>query len=124
MVITYHGGACFKISHGDLTLATNPPAKESAFNVSKFGADIVLVSLPHPDFNGVETASIGDKKPFAIVGPGEYDVKDVSVRGFGSGAVYGGKKMVNTIYSISFEIVSDFKKFSSLTADIETFLSP
>lgn len=103
MVITYHGGACFKVSQGDLTLAINPPAKDSPIKVSKFGADIAFVSFPHEDFNGVDTASLGDKAPFAISGPGEYDVKGVSVRGFGAPATYDGKKSQNTIYSVALE---------------------
>lgn len=111
MVITYHGGGCFKISQGDLTLAFNPPSKDSDVKVSKFGADIVLSSLDHPDFNGIDTASIAGKEPFAITGPGEYEVKGVAVRGFGSESGYGlstelkasGKKGINTIYSVRLE---------------------
>jgi len=103
MVITYHNGECIKVSQGDLTLAFNPPAKESPLKVAKFGADIVLVSFPHPDFNGVDTASLGDKNPFVISGPGEYDVKGVAVRGFGSMGTYGGKTSINTIYTVSLE---------------------
>ncbi|MDE2213371.1 MAG: MBL fold metallo-hydrolase [Patescibacteria group bacterium] len=103
MVITYHGGECFKISQGDLTLAFNPPSKDSAIKVSKFGADIVLSSLDNEDFNGIETASIGDKRPFPIMGPGEYEIKGISVRGFKSDTQYGKKKGVNTIYSLSLD---------------------
>ena len=103
MVITYHGGECFKISKGDLTLAFNPPSKDSSLKVSKFGADIVLISLDNPDFNGVDTASIGDKKPFAITGPGEYEVKGVTIRGFGSDSKYADTKSINTIYSVVVE---------------------
>lgn len=103
MVITYHGGQCFKVSHGDLTLAFNPPGKDSAHKGVKFGSDITLVSLNHPDFNGVENTSFGDREPFVIEGPGEYEVKGVAVRGFSSPAEYDKKKSVNTIYSVSLE---------------------
>ena len=103
MVITYHNGECVKISQGDLTLVFNPPAKESAIKVAKFGADIALVSFAHEDFNGIDTASNGDKKPFVIAGPGEYDVKGVTVRGFGSPATYDNEKSVNTIYEVLLE---------------------
>lgn len=106
MIITYHGGECFKVSQGDLLLACNPPSKDSALKVSKFGADIVLVSLDHPDFNGVDTAALGDKRPFAIKGPGEYDVKGVAVRGFASSSQYNKTKSVNTIYSLTLEGVN------------------
>ncbi|HEX8993857.1 MAG TPA: MBL fold metallo-hydrolase [Candidatus Paceibacterota bacterium] len=100
MIITYHGGECFKVSQGDLTLAFNPPSKESKLKVSKFGSDIALVSLNNPDFNGVDTASLGDKVPFAILGPGEYDVKGVTVRGYQSVSEYDKKQPINTIYSV------------------------
>jgi len=103
MVITYHGGECFKVSQGDLTVAFNPPSKDSDIKVSKFGADIVLSTLDVPDFNGIETASLGDKKPFTIVGPGEYEVKGVAVRGFVSDTKYGGTAGLNIIYSVSLE---------------------
>jgi L-ascorbate metabolism protein UlaG (beta-lactamase superfamily) len=103
MVITYMGGECFKVSQGDLTLAVNPPSKDSSIKSSKFGSDIVLSSLDHEDMNGVENASFGDREPFVIKGPGEYEVKGVAVRGFGSESQYGGEKTINTIYSVSLE---------------------
>ena len=52
----------------------------------------------------IENASFGDREPFAIVGPGEYEVnKGVAVRGFASESTYGGEKHINTIYSIALE---------------------
>lgn len=103
MVITYLGGECFKITQGDLTLSLNPPSKDSSLKSSKFGSDIVLVSLNHEDFNGVEQMSFGEKAPFVISGPGEYEVKGVAVRGFASESEYGGDKNINTIYSVLIE---------------------
>ena len=103
MVITYMGGECFKVTQGELTIALNPPSKDSGLKVSKFGSDIVLSSLNHEDMNGVENASFGEREPFAIVGPGEYEVGGVAVRGFHSESNYGGNKGVNTIYSILLE---------------------
>ena len=103
MVISYLGGECFKISQGDLTLAFNPPSKDSSLKAPKFGADIALVSLDHEDFNGIENAAFGEREPFVIAGPGEYEVKGVAVRGFGSETTYGGQKGINTIYSVSLE---------------------
>jgi hypothetical protein len=103
MVVSYLGGQCFKISQGDLTLAFNPPSKDSALRASKFGSDIVFVSLDHEDLNGVENASFGERAPFVISGPGEYEVKGVAVRGFASESNFGGEKGINTIYSVSLE---------------------
>ncbi len=103
MVISYLGGECFKVSFGDLTLALNPLGKGSKLGSAKFGADLALVSLDHEDFNGVENAAFGERQPFVIQGPGEYEVKSVAVRGFGAPTTYDGKKTINTIYSIQLE---------------------
>lgn len=103
MVISYLGGECFKVSRGDLTLAFNPPGKGSSLASAKFGADIALVSLNHHDFNGLDNASFGEREPFAIEGPGEYEVKGVEVRGWGAKATYDGADTISTIYSVGLE---------------------
>ncbi|MBU6321511.1 MAG: MBL fold metallo-hydrolase [Patescibacteria group bacterium] len=107
MVITHHGGQCFKVTLGDLTLAFDPIAKGGTLPAVRFGADIALVSRNHPDLNGVEEASFGDKQPFAITGPGEYELKGVTVRGFLSKSQYGLAKeqeeAINTIYAVELE---------------------
>jgi hypothetical protein len=74
MIITYYGSEFFKVQFGDTTLAFNPISKDSKLKPSRFGADIVLTSARHADFNGIEQVSHGDKKPFVIDGPGEYVV--------------------------------------------------
>ncbi len=101
MVITYHGMDFFRVQFADLVIAINPISKQSKLPTSRFGADIALISLNHPDLNGVEQVSFGDKKPFLIEGPGEYEVKDVFIKGFASGKNMDG--MVNTIYKITLE---------------------
>jgi len=91
------------VSRGDLTISYNPPGKESKLASAKFGADIALISLDHEDFNGIENASYGERAPFVISGPGEYEIKGVTVRGFGAETEYGGKKSINTIYNVALE---------------------
>ncbi len=103
MVITYLGGECFKMQFGDMVIAFNPPAKDSALKSPRFGADIGLVSLNHPDFNGAEQLEFGEKKPFIVSGPGEYEVKGVFIKGFKSKSQYGGKDKLNTIYTLGFD---------------------
>lgn len=103
MVISYHGGECFKISFGDTTLALNPISKDSKLKKIRFGADIALISLNDDDFNGVDQVAHGDKSPFAIVGPGEYEARKVFIRGIPSVSHYGGTERINTIYIISLE---------------------
>lgn len=103
MVISYFGGECFKVTQGELTLAFNLPSKESKQKSVKFGSDVLFISQNHQDFSGVENASFGEREPFVISGPGEYEVKDVAVRGFGAETTHGGKNGVVTIYSIILE---------------------
>ncbi len=104
MVITYHGGQCFKVSSGSTTLAFNPISKSSKrFAPIKFGVDTVCISLNHPDFNGVEQVTYGEKVPFVISGPGEYEVGEITVRGFGVETTYDGQMRYNTIYQVVLE---------------------
>lgn len=103
MVITYHGGQCFKVSFGDTTLAFDPISKKSKLTPAKFGADVAFVSMRHPDFNGVEQVAYGNKEPFVVDGPGEYEIGDVTARGWGIESVYDGQKHYNTIYQVQME---------------------
>ena len=103
MIITYLGGEFIKVQFGDTILAFNPVSKDSKLKTSKFGADIVLSSLNHPDMNGVDMVGFGDKKPFVITGPGEYEVKDVFIKGLPSESNYDKEKRINTIYTVTLE---------------------
>lgn len=103
MVITYHGGQCFRVSFGDTTLAFDPISKKSKLNPVKFGANIAFVSLRHPDFCGTEEVQYGSKELFVVDGPGEYEIGDVTARGFGVETTYDGKKRYNTIYQVQLE---------------------
>lgn len=103
MIITYLGVEFFKVQFGDTTIAFNPISKDSKFKPTRFFADIALVSINNPDMNGTENLSYNGKDPFVISGPGEYEVKDVFVKGFASKSMYGGKERINTIYSVTLE---------------------
>ncbi|MFA6797257.1 MAG: MBL fold metallo-hydrolase [Candidatus Paceibacterota bacterium] len=103
MIITYQGVEFFKVQFGDTTIAFNPISKESKFKNTRFFADIAFVSLNHKDMNGVENLSYNGKEPFVISGPGEYEVKDVFIKGFASKSMYDGKERVNTVYSVTLE---------------------
>ncbi len=103
MVITYHGGQCFKITFGGMVLTYNPISKKSKLDPVKFGTDVALVSLWHPDFNGVDQVTHGAKKPFVIDGPGEYEVGEVMVSAFGVETIYEKKTYQNTIYKVLME---------------------
>lgn len=103
MIITYHGGEAVKVSAGDTTLAFGPVSKESKLKSASFGSDVVFISANHPDMNGVAEASRGDKAPFAINGPGEYEVGSITAAGFATKTFYGGKELINTIYTVTMD---------------------
>ncbi len=103
MIITYHGVEQFKVQFGDVTLGFNPVSKDSTYKTSKFGADIGLITLNHPDMNGGDILVYGDRKPLIITGPGEYEIKNVFIRGFPAKSLYDGRDMINTIYRVTLE---------------------
>ncbi len=83
MIISYLGQDSFKISQGELSLVVNPK--------SKISADVTLFTT-----GAGETS---DKSGFVIEGPGEYEIKEIFIKGFLSEA----KDRYNTIYLIAFE---------------------
>ena len=92
-----------------------PVSKQSKnFKPTNFGADVAFVSLNNSDMNGVEEAGRGDKQPLSILGPGEYEVKDITATGHLSKSKYpstglgtsGGVEKINTIYSLHFDGLS------------------
>lgn len=103
MIITYLGIQFLKIQAGDITVAVNPVSKNSKFKTARFGADIVLESANHSDMNGAEMMEFGEKKPFVVNGPGEYEAQKVFVKGFPSVSYYGGKEIINTIYLVNID---------------------
>jgi len=130
MIITYLGKQFFKISQGNLVVAFNPISKESKFAslASKFGSDIALSTINHPDYNGFDNVSHGDNIPFEIMGPGDYEIKDIFIDGVMTDTVINGKKYINTIYSLSIEgislcflgAISDEKLSSAVLEQIES----
>jgi len=81
MVISFQGLESFKITQGELSISINPK--------SKVGSDIVLISTKAFMTEAREGS-------FVITGPGEYEVKDIGIKGFLS-------PNFNTIYTINFE---------------------
>jgi len=107
MVITHHGGQCFKVTFGDFTLVFDPIAKGATLPAVRFGSDIALISRNHADMNGSSEVGFGDKQPFVIQGPGEYEKDGVTIQGFLSKSQYalekGESEAMNTIYSVKLE---------------------
>lgn len=107
MIITYFGKQFFKMTQGELVLAFNPVNKSSKTGITAhFGADIALVTTNHPDYNGIEQLSHGERAPFVINGPGDYEIKEIFIKGVLSGALIDGKKYINTIYLFSVDDIN------------------
>ncbi len=107
MIITYFGREFFKIQYGATTIATNPISKDAKGGApTKFGADIALISTNHPDYNGAEQVAHGETVPFVIDGPGDYEVKEIFIKGIASESVIDGKKFINTIYTLTVDSMS------------------
>lgn len=117
MIITYHGAAMVKVSRGEWLAVFNPVGRSSEFKPSRFGADLALISFNDPAYNGVEEVTFGERKPFVIDGPGEYEVAGTFVRGFAS-AGPGGR--INTI----FDLALDGKRLVHLGALADSDLPP
>lgn len=104
MIVTYLGNQTFRIQVGDLVVACNPPAKTSEFKMNKFGANVVLQSIKHPDMGGGKDFSYGEKEPFVVSGPGEYESNGLFIKGVAGESKYdlptGTDKRINTIYSL------------------------
>jgi len=103
MIITYHGGQCFKVSFGETTLAFDPISKKSKLSPVKFGSDVAFISMRHPDFNGADQVAHGNREPFVVKGPGEYEIGEVTARGYGVETTYDKEKRINTIYQVVLE---------------------
>ena len=107
MIITYFGKQFFKIQQGEMVLAFNPVSKSSKTGITAhFGTDIALITTNHPDYNGAEQLSHGEREPFIVSGPGDYEVKEIFIKGVLSDALIATKKYINTIYSFSVDDIN------------------
>ncbi len=104
MILTHHDGLCVRAQAGETTLVFGPVSKGSkTFKPTNFGADVAFISLEHPDMNGTEESARGEKRPFVISGPGEYEVKDVTASGFQTKSLWGGEERLNTVYALRWD---------------------
>ena len=106
MIVTYYGKQFFKMQLGDTVIAINPISKDSKEKGARFGADVALISVNHPDYNGGEAVTYGEKEPLIISGPGEYEVKGIFIKGFPSESAIGGEKQINTIYTLNLDSIN------------------
>lgn len=104
MIITYHGKQFFKLQAGDTVIACNPISSSAGKEKpSKFGADAVLVTTNHPDFNGIENVTYGEKEPFIIDGPGSYEILGNFVQGLQTKTKIKKEDLINALYYFTFD---------------------
>ncbi len=123
MIITHYGRQHFKLQVGDLTVAVNPVSKDGKGKVSKYGADITLVTTNHPDYNGVEQTELGAKTPFAIRGAGEYEVQNIFIKGFNTETTLKENKKDKVFQNTSYVFVIDGIRVTFLGA-LSSMLKP
>jgi L-ascorbate metabolism protein UlaG (beta-lactamase superfamily) len=96
--VTWHGQSCFRLRGRSATAVTDPYPPSLGIKLPKLEADVVTVSHPHPGHSYVD--AVTTKDAFIVEGPGEYEVKGITVFGIrafhdsNEGADQGG----NTIY--------------------------
>jgi L-ascorbate metabolism protein UlaG (beta-lactamase superfamily) len=96
--VTWHGQSCFRLRGRNATAITDPYPPSLGIKLPKLEADVVTVSHPHPGHSYVD--AVTTKDAFIVEGPGEYEVKGITVFGIrafhdsNEGADQGG----NTIY--------------------------
>lgn len=108
MIVTYLGKQFFKIQQGNIILAFNPISKDSKkeFKGTRFGSNIALSTINHPDYNGFLMVEHGETIPFTVKGPGDYEIKDIFIKGIKTEISLSGKKYINTVYSLMIENIS------------------
>jgi hypothetical protein len=105
MVITYHGKGFLKLTQGETVIAINPISKESSAKQTRFGADIALITLNHPDYNGVEAVTYGEREPVTISGPGDYEVQNIFIHGTGVQTTLDKKSYITTLYGVEMDSI-------------------
>ena len=102
MVISFYGEGCFKIQSGDMVLLVDPINPSSGLTQPRFKFDISLQTLS--SLASLENEGMGKKENdgFQIIGPGEYNIKDVDISGIG--LINGSSdKFIKSIFIVMIE---------------------
>ncbi|MDO8470527.1 MAG: MBL fold metallo-hydrolase [bacterium] len=107
MQIFWKGQSCISLiisqsKQEQVRLVIDPYDESIGFKLPSMEADIVLVSHEHPDHNNVKAVG-GD--PFVASFPGEYEVKNIFIKGIPSfhDNSQGKERGQNTIFTIAAE---------------------
>ena len=115
MIITNFGRQHFKFQVGDTVFALNPVSKDGKGKIAKYGADVCLITVNHPDYNGAEQVETSTKTPYVIRGPGEYEVAGVFIKSFGTETKLKDDKIEKTYQNASY--VFTFDGIASLSSE-------
>ncbi|MBU0998621.1 MBL fold metallo-hydrolase [Patescibacteria group bacterium] len=105
MDIFYLGHSSFKLKGKHGSIITDPfDSKKVGLKYSSNEADIVSISHEHEDHNAVSAIK---GEPKVISGPGEYEIKGISILGFSSfhDSKNGEERGKNTIYVFEIDTV-------------------
>ncbi len=91
------------MTFGETTIVFDPISKKSKLTAIKCGANVAFVSLNHPDFNGVKEAGYGDRQPFVVDSQGEFEIGEVTARGYSIKTTYEKKDKFNTLFQVKLE---------------------
>lgn len=108
MDIIWYGQACFKLKGKTTSVVTDPFSPTfTSLKLPKITADIVTVSHSHEDHNyvagvGLEHQSDKETTPVIIAGPGEYEVRGVTIAGVSTfhDKNNGAERGKNSVYQI------------------------
>ena len=105
--INWAGQSCFQISVSNsrdhsADIVIDPFDESIGLKVPSFSADILLVTHQHQDHNNVKAIK---GTPFIVSGPGEYEIKEVFIKGIPAfhDDSEGKERGINTIYTIEAE---------------------
>lgn len=104
MVINFYNHSCFKAQSGDVIIAFDPPSKESSYKAPRFQADLILISHNHKNHNGSDTLSLKEESGRNVIDmPGEYEIRDILIRGIQSKISGQNESGANTIFVLELE---------------------
>jgi L-ascorbate metabolism protein UlaG (beta-lactamase superfamily) len=97
--------SCFRLRGRNATVVTDPYPPSLGVRLPRLEADLVTVSHNHPNHSNLD--AVVTKDAFIVEGPGEYEVKGVTVFGIRSyhDAVEGAEEGSNTIYLLEIDDV-------------------
>ncbi|MBI4993864.1 MBL fold metallo-hydrolase [Candidatus Wolfebacteria bacterium] len=102
MVISFYGEGCFKIQSADTTILIDQVGSESGLTQPRFKFDVELKTLASVEAINSFGKEQKERDGFQIIGPGEYNAKDVKITGFGI-LSESSEKFIKTIYLAEIE---------------------